>query len=72
VTNLIPLFAASIYWHFPILLILVSLIYSATRHDDWRAILTQAWRNCVYIIFFMGSVFVVLLFFSTVWPKYFG
>ncbi len=70
--NLITLFATSIYWHFPILLVLVSLVYSATRHDEWRVISIQAARNCAYIIFFMGSVFVVLFFISMIWPRYFG
>ena len=66
------LWGMSIYWHLPILLVFVSVVYSATRHDEWRPILIQALRNGVYIIFFMGSVFVVLLFLSTIWPHYFG
>jgi len=66
------LLAASIYWHLPILLVLVSLVYSASRYDEWRAIIVHAARNCVYIVFFMGSVFVVLFFLSTVWQRYFG
>lgn len=37
-----PLFALSIYWDFPILLIVFSLVYSATRHDPWPKILREA------------------------------
>jgi len=35
-------FALSIYWDFPILLIVFSLVYSATRHDPWPKILREA------------------------------
>jgi hypothetical protein len=36
------LFAESLYWHFPILLVTVSLVYAATRHDRWDRIRTEA------------------------------
>ena len=36
------LFAVSIYWDLPILLVVVSLVYSATRHDRWDRILKEA------------------------------
>lgn len=36
------LFAASIYWDLPVLLVVVSLVYSATRHDRWDRILKEA------------------------------
>ncbi len=29
----LPLFAVSIYWDLPVLLVVVSLVYAATRHD---------------------------------------
>lgn len=32
------------YAHLPILLVLVSLVYSATRYDDWRDIFVEAFR----------------------------
>jgi uncharacterized membrane protein YjfL (UPF0719 family) len=38
-----PLFAAaSIYWDLPVLLVVFSLVYSATRHDRWDRILREA------------------------------
>lgn len=37
-----PLFAASIYWDLPVLLVVFSLVYSATRHDRWDRILHEA------------------------------
>ena len=37
-----PLFAVSIYFHLPIFLIVFSLVYSATRHDRWDRIFSEA------------------------------
>jgi hypothetical protein len=61
--------ASSIYWHLPILVVLVSLVYSATRYDDWRRILHHAFRGGVYVVVFMGSVFLMLLFLSSILPR---
>lgn len=36
------LFAQSIYWEAPVLLVIFSLVYSATRHDRWDRILWEA------------------------------
>ena len=32
------------YWHLPLLIVLVSLVYSATRFDHWKAIFQEAAR----------------------------
>lgn len=50
----------SFWWHFPILALLVNLIYSATRYDDPRQILSHAVKGLVYILGFLGTVFIVL------------
>jgi hypothetical protein len=42
--NHAPLFAASFYWHLPILIVVISLVYSATRYDRWQNILAEAFR----------------------------
>jgi hypothetical protein len=39
-----PLFAYSIYWDLPVLIVVVSLVYSATRFDRWDQILGEAFR----------------------------
>jgi hypothetical protein len=40
-----PLLAAgSIYWHLPILIVVISLVYSATRYDEWGPIFREALR----------------------------
>jgi hypothetical protein len=33
-----------LYWHLPILIVLISLVYSATRFDDWHLILREGFR----------------------------
>ena len=63
------LFAASIYWHLPIMVVLVSLVYHATRYDEWPEIIHHSIRGGAYIVFFMGSVFLFLLFLSSVLPR---
>jgi hypothetical protein len=34
----------SMYWQLPILLVVISLVYSATRFDRWDLILREAFR----------------------------
>jgi hypothetical protein len=36
--------AYSIYWDLPVLIVVVSLVYSATRFEDWGAIVREATR----------------------------
>jgi hypothetical protein len=66
-----PLFAASIYWHLPILLVTFSLVYAATRHDRWDRILWEAGEWAVRIGGFLLVVAVALYVFSShpdQWP----
>lgn len=52
-------------WHLIVyalpLITVVSLVYGATRHERWPAILKNAWDTFVWIVGFMGVVFVVIL-----------
>jgi hypothetical protein len=52
----IPFFAASIYVDMPIMMIVVALVYSATRHDDWGSIFREAGRWLAHIVLFLGGV----------------
>ena len=64
------LFAAtSIYWDLPVLLIAVSLVYSATRHDRWDRIVKEAAGWIVRMVGFLGGLGVVLYVLST-YPEY--
>jgi hypothetical protein len=58
---MIPLpFASSIYWHLPVLLIVVSLVYSATRHDARKDIVHEAVRWGSRMGLFLGGIGLLL------------
>jgi hypothetical protein len=55
-----PIFAVSIYWELPILLVAVSLVYSATRYDRWEFIWREALRWGLRMTAFLGGIGVLL------------
>lgn len=55
-----PEAVAPLYWHLPILIILISLVYSATRFDDWRLILWDTLRWALRMAGFLAAVGLVL------------
>ena len=64
----LALFANFIYWHLPVMIVLISLVYSATRHDQWGAILREAFRWGVRMTTFLvviGLVVYVLALFNS-------
>lgn len=58
------LFAASIYWHLPFLVLAISLVYSAMRYDQWDAILNETFRWGLRMFGFMVAIAVVLYVFA--------
>ena len=46
----------------PLLLVLVSLVYSATRYDSWPAILIEAVRWGLRLLVVLGVIAVALFF----------
>ena len=70
--NQLPLFAANFLqnlWHANLwyavpLIIAVSLVYSATRHEEMRDILPHALRFGLWIVFGMAVLFALLWFMS--------
>jgi hypothetical protein len=50
----------SIYWQLPILIVVISLVYSATRFDQWGSILREAVRWGVRMTTFLLGIAVVL------------
>jgi hypothetical protein len=54
------MFLELIKYAFP-LIVAISLVYSATRFEAMEAILAHALRTGIWIVGFMGIVFVVLL-----------
>ena len=51
--------AAQLWYMLPLILS-VSLVYGATRHELMRPILYHAWHTAVWMTVFMGGIFVVL------------
>jgi hypothetical protein len=51
-------------WYSVPLIIAVSLVYAATRHEQMRPILIHAGRVAIWIAGFMVAVFVVIQFIS--------
>ena len=54
------------YLHVPVLLILISLVYSATRFDEWNLILWEAFRWGRRLLVFLVAIVVVLYALATV------
>ncbi|MCI0377276.1 MAG: hypothetical protein L0215_06710 [Gemmataceae bacterium] len=47
------------YWQLPILIVVISLVYSATRYDEWDSILGEAFRwgrNMAAFLLGIGAV----------------
>ena len=60
---MIPIFGSVLLlklWYALPLVVAVSLVYAATRHEDMRPILTHAARTAIWIIAFMAIIFAVL------------
>jgi hypothetical protein len=48
------------YWHLPILIVVVSLVYSATRYDEWSEIWREARRWGIRLAGFLLAIVVIL------------
>jgi hypothetical protein len=48
------------YWQLPILIVIISLVYSATRLEQWTAIFQEAFRWSLRMATFLASIAVVL------------
>lgn len=48
------------YWQLPILIVIISLVYSATRFERWTAIFNEAFRWGLRMATFLASIAVVL------------
>ncbi|HKB40076.1 MAG TPA: hypothetical protein VKD72_26810 [Gemmataceae bacterium] len=54
------------YWHLPLVIVLISLVYSATRYDQWNLILREAVRWGVRLTGFLFAVIFVLFLVATI------
>ena len=48
------------YAQLPMLVAIISLVYSATRHDDWASILQEAFRWGSRMVMFLAGIGLVL------------
>ena len=48
-------------WYAVPLIVVVSLVYSATRHEETGEILVQSLRTGVWIVCFMAVIFAILM-----------
>lgn len=51
---------ASQIWYILPLILSVSLVYGATRHELPRPILYHAWHTALWMVIFMGGILAVL------------
>ena len=61
---MIPLIASLLdlrFWYAIPLIVVVSLVYAATRHEEMQPILHHAARVAIWIVGFMAIIFAVLL-----------
>lgn len=55
---------ANRFWYAAPLIVVVSLVYGATRHEYPRPILEHAARFALWLVMFMAVLFVLLYFFT--------
>lgn len=55
-----PFGIATIYWHLPLMIVVVSLVYSATRYDHWDAIVREALRWGLRMTLFLAGIVLLL------------
>lgn len=48
------------FFDLPIAIVLISLVYSATRYDDWGPIFYEAFRWGLRLVAFLGGIALVL------------
>jgi hypothetical protein len=55
----------NMYFQLPILIVVISLVYSATRYDEWGSILNEAVRWGGRMVLFLVLIAVVLYLVAT-------
>jgi hypothetical protein len=63
---LCALASLNMYVQLPILIVLISLVYAATRYDDWSSILNEAARWGGRMVLFLVSIGAVLYVLATI------
>ena len=58
-----------IYFHLPLLIVIISLVYSGTRYDAWSAIIVEAGRWGFRHAVFVAGIALVLFILSNLIPS---
>ena len=62
INSLLPVIFDTVdLWYAVPLIVVVSLVYSATRHEETGAIMVQSLRTGVWIVCFMAVIFAILI-----------
>ena len=62
---MMPIFAWSIYYDLPVLLVVFSIVYSASRHDDWKLIFRESVGWLLRMTSFLAGLGILLYVLST-------
>lgn len=62
---MIPIAAVHVYWFVLPLVVAISLVYSASRHECWRRIWWHAFKLCGWILAVLLLTTVLLLLINT-------
>ncbi len=46
-------------WHLVPLVVAISLVYGATRHEEMKQIIVQSYRTAAWLLTFLGIIFVI-------------
>ena len=64
--NLLALVTLNMYAQLPILIVIISLVYAATRYDEWGSILIEAvrWggRMALFLVAIGGVLYLIATF----------
>lgn len=58
-------YSIHIYWFLPPLIVAISLVYSASRHESWPRIWSHAGRLALMIVAILGLTTALLLVINT-------
>ncbi len=50
----------NLFWHLPVLIVIISLVYSATRYDEWGPIFREAVRWGLRLAGFLAVIGIAL------------
>lgn len=60
----------AVYLHLPLLIVLISLVYSATRYEEWSSIFHEALRWGLRMAMFLAGIgLAVYVVDAFIWPR---